>query len=332
MVRAIGGIQWQRLTGVPGVNEFDNEHGHRRAASGVSRRTLIGAAGALGIAATGLGALPAQAATHATRLPEFLGSNQDVFKDIKYGEKISGVRYPGVPGLRGVRIYGVQPDGPKKMTDRIAKAWPKPPVPNAGPILYSIYPVPEHVFNGDLNDALKRLIASAPPGSYLTAWHEALSLPYPSYITSESMYKLHAHMNAITQKTHVTYGSIFGGGDLGKLFKSVPPNLGFYGLDLYGNDGIDKGLARLDQFIALAKPKDTKTPGYPRLVIPECNTPVEAERPAWFEGVCERMHAYGSHSIGVLTFWNPTGPLSGPWEPKDKKTIAAMNDIIDKIF
>jgi len=302
------------------------------APSGVSRRTLIGAAGALGIAAAGFAALPAAAATTAARTRNFLGSNEDVFKDIRDGEKISGVRYPGVPGLRGFRVYGLKPDGPKDETDRIAKTWPAPPVANAGPSVYSIYPVPEHVFNGDLNGPLKRLIASAPAGSYLTTWHEALSLPYPSYINSANMYKLHAHMNEITRGTHVTYGSIFGGGDLATLFKSVPPNLGFYGLDLYGNEGIEKGVARLDQFIELAKPKDTKTPGYPRIVLPECNIHQEALRPDWFEAVCERMHAYGSHSIGVLTFWNPTGPLSGPWEPKDKKTIAAFNDIIDKIF
>ena len=298
----------------------------------VSRRTLIGAAGALGIAATTFRMLPAGAATGAAPTGEFLGSNKDVFKDIKSGEKISGVRYPGVPGLRGVRIYGLQPDGPKKETDRIRKTWPTPPVAKAGPIVYSIYPVPEHVFNGDLHDTLKSLIASAPPGSYLTTWHEALSLPYPSYITSDSMYKLHAHMNTITQGTHVTYGSVFGGGDLAKLFKSVPPNLGFYGLDLYGNEGIEKGMARLEQFITLAKPKDTKTPGYPKLMLPECNTPKKAQRPDWFETVCERMHKYGAHSIGVMTFWNPAGPLSGPWDPKDKKTIAAMNDIINNIF
>lgn len=307
----------------------DNDPEHT---PGVSRRTLIGAAGALGIAVTAFRVLPAEAATRATSMPEFLGSNENVFKDIKFGEKISGVQYPGVPGLRGVRIYGLKPDGPKDETDRIRDSWPAPPVANAGPIVYSIYPVPDHVFSGSLDGVLKKLIASAPANSYLTTWHEALSLPYPSYITSANMYKLHAHMNTLTKGTNVTYGSIFGGGNLATLFKSVPPNLGFYGLDLYGNEGIDQGLARLEQFITLAKPKDTKTPGYPKLVIPECNTPAVDQRPAWFEGVAERMHKYGSHSIGILTFWNPKGPLSGPWQPTNKKTIAAMNDIIDKIF
>jgi hypothetical protein len=300
--------------------------------SAVSRRTLISAVGTLGIAATAFRMLPARAATEAAPTGQFLGSNEDVFKDIKYGEKISGVQYSGVPGLRGVRIYGLQPDGPKKETDRIAETWPRPPVPHAGPMVYSIYPVPGHVFNGDLDDTLKKLIASAPPGSYLAAWHEALSLHYPPYITSESMYKLHAHMNAMTHGTNVTYGAIFGGGRLATLFESVPPNLGFYGQDLYGNLGIGEGMDRLEEFITLAKPKDTETPRYPKLMIPECNTPNRAQRPAWFKSVCERMHVYGAHSLGVLTFWNPKGGLSGPWQPEDKQTIAAMNDITNKIF
>jgi hypothetical protein len=316
------------------MHNSNTDHSFALPEPGVSRRAFIGAAGALGVAAAALSGRPAWAATGATQNGhgQFLGSNEDVFTDIRDGEKISGVHYPGVPGLRGVRIYGLQPDGKGEETDRIAKTWPKPPVANSGPIVYSIYPVPEHVFNGDLDHALENLIASAPAGSYLTCWHEALSLTYPSYITSASMYQLHAHMNAITQGTRVTYGSIFGGGSLATLFKSVPPNLGFYGLDLYGNKGIADGMARLEQFITLAKPKDTKTPRYPRLLLPECNTPKKAERPDWFTSVCQRMHVYGANSIGVLTFWNPHGPLSGPWEPTDRHTIAAMNDIVSKIF
>jgi hypothetical protein len=316
------------------VDLLDNDPGHQPAASSLSRRTLIGAAGALGIAATAFRVLPAAAAAAAASTRSFLGSNADVFKDIKDGETISGVKYPGVPGLRGIRMYGVQPTGTNKQTDHIRNTWPTPPVANPGPIVYSIYPVPEHVFSGSLNKTLESLIASAPPNSYLTAWHEALSLPFPAYINIANMFKLHAHLNAMTKGTHVTYGSMFGGPrptGLTTLFKSVPPNLGFYGLDLYETNGIENGLARLEQFITQAKRKDTKS-HYPKLMLPECNTPQKAMRPEWFTRVCERMHVYGSHSIGVLQFWNPHGPLSGPWDPKDKNLIAAMNHIVNKIF
>jgi hypothetical protein len=316
------------------VDLLDNDPGDQPAAPSISRRTLIGAAGALGIAATAFRVLPAHAAASAASTRSFLGSNKDVFEEIRDGEKISGVQYPGVPGLRGVRMYGAKPTGMNSETDHIANRWPSPPVANAGPIVYSIYPVPEHVFSGSLNKTLESLIASAPPNSYLTAWHEALSLPFPKYINSANMFKLHAHLNAMTKGTHVTYGSMFGGPrptGLTALFKSVPPNLGFYGLDLYEPDGLNKGLARLDEFIRQAKLKDTKE-HYPKLMLPECNTHKDVNRPEWFTRVCERMHIYGSHSIGVLTFWKPGGPLGGKWEPTDKKTIAAMNKITTHIF
>lgn len=195
-----------------------------------------------------------------------------MFKEIREGEKISGVQYSGVPGLRGVRIYGKQSTGDHSETDHIADTWPLPPVADAGPIVYSMYPLPRHVFSGSLNRTLESLIASAPANSYLTAWHEALSLPFPKYITSASMHKLHAHLNAMMKGKHVTYGPVLGGGDLARLFRSVPSNLGFYGLDLHGNLGIEKGLARLEQFITQAKLKDTKSQ-YPKLMLPECNTP-----------------------------------------------------------
>jgi hypothetical protein len=315
------------------VDLRNNDPGDQPAA--ISRRTLIGAAGALGIAATAFGNLPALAAAPVPT-GSFLGSNADVFKDIRNGETISGVKYPGVPGLRGVRMYGEGPTKDKKgnLIDHIRSTWPTPPVANAGPIMYSIYPVPAHVFSGSLDKTLKSLIASAPPNSYLNCWHEALSLPWPKYINSANMFKLHAHVNALTKGTNVTYGSIFGGPQptaLPALFKSVPPNLGFYGLDLYAPSGITAGLARLDDFIAQAKLKDPKA-HYPKLMLPECNIHTMALRPEWFTRVCERMHTYGSHSIGVLTFWKPGGPLGGKWEPTDKKTIAAMNNIINKIF
>ena len=338
----------------------DSENTRRSASadvSGISRRALIGAAGALGIAAAALRALPASAASGRS----FLGSNLDVFETIRSGETISGVTYPGVTGLSGVRMYGEHPtqnsDG--SWTDHVRSTWPQPippgsttPITNPGPIVYTIYPVPAHVLDGTLFNTLKSLIGSAPPNSYLNCWQEALSLDYSQYpfITSDNMYQLHARMNTLVQGSNVTYGSIFGGWDkdLPTLFHSVPPNLGFYGQDMYTfggtgcSSGIPAGMQHLEDFITGAKAKDTITPGYPKLLIPECNyapdcslTGDPALRGQWFEAVATRMHQYGSNSIGVLTFWNPTGGLSGPWDPSrpwGTSTINAMNTIINNIF
>jgi len=170
-----------------------------------------------------------------------------------------------------------------------------------------------------------------------------------------SMYQLHAGLNRLAQGTNVTYGSVFfaldnlvGFGDNSPLFHSVPDNIGFYGVDVYGHVGLQRGMDRLETFIQGAKAKDTITPGYPRLLIAETNTPVNpvpcspspctptppAPRTGgigvgWYETVCNRMHQYGTNSIGVLTFWKTTGELSGPWDPSLAPTF---NTIIDTIF
>jgi hypothetical protein len=320
------------------MNLQDNDSGQPSLTS--SRRAFLRGASALGLAVAAFPAVAELSAPAAGAAPaaQFLGSNQGPFKEIRSGETVKGKKYPGVPGLSGVRIYGLKPTGKNHETNHIARHWPQPTPPpepaHPGPIVYSIYPVPADVMSGQLYDALTSLIKQAPAGSYLTCWHEALSLKYPKYITSEAMYQLHARMNTITKKANpgVTYGAVFGGGDLATLLRSAPPNLGFYGLDLYGNEGISSGLARLETFITLARKKDTITPGYPRLMLPECNTPIDSQRPDWFKEVCTRMKKYGANSAGVLTFWNGPGTIGANWDPTDTKTIAAMNDVVEHIF
>lgn len=308
-----------------------------------SRRAFLRGASALGLAVAAFPAvseLSAVPAVAATPTAQFLGSDQGVFKEIRSGETVKGVKYPGVPGLSGVRIYGLKPTGKNSETSHIAASWPQatpPPEPaNPGPIVYSIYPVPADVMSGKgpVYAAVTHLIRTAPAGSYLTCWHEALSLKYPKYITSNTMYQLHARMNTLTRQLNpgLTYGAIFGGGDLTTLLHSVPPNLGYYGLDLYGNKGIDAGISRLDTFITLARKKDTVTPGYPRIMLPECNSPINSQRPDWFKEVAKRMKEYGSNSAGILTFWNGPGNIGANWNPTDKATIAAMNYVIQHVF
>lgn len=319
---------------------FDEDLGDQSsvAGSGASRRSflrLAGVTGALGIAPEAFRALLAGSARRS-----FLGSNPFPFNEIR----------AGVPGLNGVRIYDTGRPDPSTKKNHLATKWPAGPYSGyKGPIVFSIYPVPDPVTgistagpNHDAVSQIQHLIDSAPPNSYLTAWHEALTLHYPSYVTSNSMFQLHARLNRMTRGTNVTYGSVFFAiSDLDPLFRSVPRDLGFYGLDLYGNNGLSIGMERLEAFITKAKAKATRTatPGYPRLLIAECNSPIAsrmfphaAPRPEWFTAVCKRMHKYGTNSIGVLTYWNANGKLSGSWRPKDKATIGAMNDIIHNIF
>lgn len=321
------------------------------AVNGMSRRTFIGAAGAAGIVAATARVTPALAANGQR---SFLGSNHDPFNQIQ----------SAVPGLRGVRMYGPMPvNGVNQWPNPIA--WPTGPDPTPatqGPIVYSIYPIPSTVIDGDAftMGAIRQIILSAPPGSYMSAWHEARSLssstPPPPDNTPARLKLMHSILNGMCLGTNVTYGSIFAGdadftvpgstpnsmcpplNGKPQVWGSVPTDLGFYGVDPYANNDkapMSTNLCWFDTFITSAKTFTKNDPfnsGYPMLLVAETNSNVESERPQWFNEVCSRMATYGANSIGVLTFWHPKGPLSGAWDPSDQNTITEMNSIISSVF
>jgi hypothetical protein len=200
-------------------------------------------------------------------------------------------------------------------------------------LLMSVYPELDDLLAGRLDDKIRGMIAGAPPGSMLNAWHEVLSLPYRQrYLTPYNVYQMHRKMQSLCHGSNVTYGCLLGGGDLTYLMRCVPPDLGYYGLDLYGNLGIldhprwGHPIHRWIQFRELARTKDKL--GYPWLVIGETNCPDEAIRPAWFKLIASLMHGYGPHALAILTFWAAHGGgLSGPWDPADKATIKALRSI-----
>jgi hypothetical protein len=200
-------------------------------------------------------------------------------------------------------------------------------------LLMSVYPDIRDLLAGRLDKPIRQMIAGAPPGSMLNAWHEVLSLPYRQpYLTPYNVYQMHRKMQSLCQGSNVTYGCLLGGGDLTYLMRYVPPGLDYYGLDLYGNLGIRNlprwghPLHRWNQFKELARTKDKS--GYPWLVIGETNCPDEALRPAWFKLIASWMNSYGSHAKALLTFWSAhSAGLSGPWDPADKATINALRSI-----
>jgi hypothetical protein len=294
-------------------------------------------------------------------VPIFFGSNQDVFLQIKYGLDDNGRQDPvdihSVPGLNGIRIYGTKPADQESILP--PTSWPAGPtyvisnprpytIPYSGPIVYSIYPDPRQVLEPDSVALanINSLIASAPPNSYLNAWHEGLSLKHPDYITGGqqgSLFALHTILNSACLGTNVTYGAILSTTD---PWDSVPDNLGFYGFDVYNNLGT--GLTQLDGLINTAKSHFTcassgtcppgTVPGYPNVLIGETNMPPNATtgstalRGPWFEDVCNRMKTYGTNAIGVLTFWKDGGNLGGPWLPFDTTTEDDMSNCADTIF
>ena len=216
----------------------------------------------------------------------------------------------------------------------VPTVWPsKESVPEAK-VTLSIRPVPDDLLAGRLDDKLKSFIASAPPGVKLSAWHEASNLAgYPDYVNSGNMAAVHDYMQNLCRGSNVRYGSII---------CAVPSqtkawmgtNLDWYGLDVYDfaegqfrkwNGGLsrDKLFARLDDMRNTCRELTGRDA--PEIDICETNTPRVKHRAEWLELLFEWMSQNGGERI--QTFFNPTGPLSGPWLPDDQNTINALRTL-----
>lgn len=217
----------------------------------------------------------------------------------------------------------------------IPTAWPsKTSVPGAK-VTLSIRPVPADLLAGRLDERLKAFIAAAPPGVKLSAWHEASNLPgYPDYLSAPAMSAVHAHMQELCRGSNVRYGSIICAVP-SKAKAWMGAGLDWYGLDVYDfgegqfrssrNDKISEAklFARLDDMLDTCR--ELTGHDAPEIDICETNSPRSAHRADWFALLARWLHGHGGHRL--QTFWNPSGPLSGPWLPDDVQTISALRSI-----
>jgi hypothetical protein len=109
--------------------------------------------------------------------------------------------------------------------------------------------------------------------------------------------------------------------------------LDWYGLDVYDFDGGQfrgwtGGLSKAKLFARMDDMKNTarEMSGRDDIEIDVCetNSPRVRHRAEWFSLLAEWMHENGGERI--LTFFNPTGPLSGPWLPDDANTIKSLRE------
>ena len=203
----------------------------------------------------------------------------------------------------------------------MSSTWPV--MPRGLPSLWSPQPDPASLFAGQYDTEFFSAMASAPPGSKLSTWHEA-DHGTPPLLPASVAQQVHTYMHELVGRFNatqppgsvpMTYGSVSTGGLHTRAW--TVPGLDFYGVDMYDNLHDNHPAYHLNAW------SDTQHPG-PR-VIAETNTSLEANRPYWFE------HAFGwleaNDGIAFLTFWNPGGGLSGPFVPTDTNTIAALNAI-----
>ena len=216
----------------------------------------------------------------------------------------------------------------------IPKLWPsKPAVPEAR-VTLSIRPVPADLLAGKLDEQLRSLIASAPPGVKLSAWHEASNLgTYPDDITAPAMSVVHEYMQDLCRGSDVRYGSIICA--VPSETKSwMGSNLDWYGLDVYDfGEGQFRewtgGISRSKLFARLHDMRETcrelTGSDNPEIDICETNTPRPRHRAEWFSLLAEWLDGNGGERL--QSFWNPSGSLSGPWLPDDTATTEALRSI-----
>jgi hypothetical protein len=277
--------------------------------SDISRRSVLGA-GAAALAAVPLAAAvpPAEAAV---RRKLVIGASEGWFTKV----------HAAVPAVSCRRVY-------ISGYNDIPHRWPS--TRDARTTLVSVRPVPADLLAGRLDSRIRAFLRTAPPGSDLTAWHEAGNLPgYPSYLTAPAMRAVHAHMHRLCRHTHVRYGPILCMHPL-KMGPWMVPGLDWYGLDIYdwpefrhsdGTLNIDGALyPRLDQWRAVIRHL-TKTAN-PALNICETNSSRVDYRPQWFTAVARWMSRNGGHRM--LTYWSHKHNDAGPWRPGDTAVIRSL--------
>jgi hypothetical protein len=220
----------------------------------------------------------------------WFGCNQNHYEDVA----------PDVPGMTMVRSF-----------KPLADAWPE--MPDGLHSLWSIRPDPQELLAGQHDQTIINALqsASARPGNLLTTWHE----PEQASLPPTTVRQVHAHMLELVHDntTSVRYGAVLTQGGRARW---VIPGLDFYGIDIYDLHEITDPSTTLDRF-------DSRMPHGKRLVA-ETNSSKVAHRPAWFREIYGWLAARGG--IAMLTFWNPSGPLSGPWDG-DAATTYALNRI-----
>jgi hypothetical protein len=277
--------------------------------SDIPRRLVLGAGAALTAAmVVPAAARPAQAAARRTLE---IGANAGWYAAV----------HADVPALTCRRVYYPE-------HNFIPGRWP--PGTLASTAVVSIRPVPADLLAGRLDAPIRAFLRSAPPGSDLTAWHEAGNLPgYPAYITAPAMRAVHAHLHRLCRGTNVRYGPILCMPP-SSMRPWLIPGLDWYGLDIYDwpefhfrHGPLDIGgklYPRLAQWRAVIQ-QVTGTHS-PVLSICETNSGYASHRPKWFTAVARWLSVNGGRRM--LTYWSDAPGAVGPWLPGDTAVSRAL--------
>jgi hypothetical protein len=234
------------------------------------------------------------------------------------------------PGAGGVRQYHDE-------FGTIPARWPVNPGPLAKPFL-SLRPLPGPLFAGEYDKAVPQLCSTALPDAMLASWHEAggslRGYEGLTWMTPETMRRIHVKMHDLCKGTGVLYGTVTIGPAhaAAKWIPGAAHPMDFYADDLYqfdtlswpdGSIRVGAVLDRMSDFRALAQERSGQA--HPRIVLAETNTPHVEHRAEWFSLLGWWMRRHGG--VRLLTFWRDDGDLSGPWLPDDTGVIGALTEL-----
>ena len=214
-----------------------------------------------------------------------------------------------------------------------------PTAPDFASVCFTIYPNVSDLLNGVWDNTLAMLLQNAKPRDMMSCWHELAggkSDASGHKITASDAVNMQEYIQNFKQTNYsnssLAIGAIeCGNGNPNGGWDFVKPymraGLDFYGNDLYHRNYGDP-VAALNAWLAGAV-----TSGYSSnatIAVCECNcaSDNEAGRPCYFAQTANWL--WNQQNRGArcfLTFWNPTGTESGPWDPNDTNTIAALQKI-----
>jgi hypothetical protein len=282
----------------------------------ISRRAVLGTGAALaGIGLAAAVAGPAQAA--ARSVPPGAGQGLRVGANAEWYAAV----HAAVPQVTCRRVYYPE-------HNFVPTGWPAGPAGSTA--LVSIRPVPADLLAGRLDGQIRAFLASAPPGSDLTTWHEAGNLTgYPGYITAPAMRRVHRYMQRLCAGTNVRYGPVLCMRP-SSMTPWLVPGLDWYGLDIYDwpefhdprgpLDLRGRLYPRLDQWRGVVQQVTGRRA--PALSICETNSVHPAHRPKWFSALAGWLGGNGGRCL--LTYWSDSPGAVGPWLPHDRAVVRAL--------
>ena len=235
------------------------------------------------------------------------------------------------PAVRGRRQYCA--------LGEIPSSWPRH---GDAVTCLSLRPDPAELFAGRLNTALRNLIDTAPPGSWLNCYHEAGNLadyhvpPFDQWVTPSTIRQIHTYVHNLCRGSQVRYCPILCM-PATRQHEWMPAGLDGYALDVYdwpqfhlfGWTWLPFCASRVRRHLDDWKAAVTALTGdkAPVLLICETNSPDPDDRPRWFRVVGDWLLANGGQMM--LVFWRDGGPDSGPFLPADIDTFDVLQSLAE---